>query len=511
MTLYKRRNPRVSGYEFDNVPIFKSQEFKDNVEKLINNGGNVVTITYTEALSLETSGTIVPGGLYRMTDFQTLHKLQASSERNDTNVVIPVEVFILKGKTTTEFDTSVYSESFPDDIIQYTTDNTAWKDLQITGQKGCITYRLDTKNNIRIGNGDWRNFIIRLWACDMTTFGSSAIEWIAGASWGFYGATATYPALDTNLYNASTNPDGYRDFRIATWTHTGDVYHPVNIEINSREFWQVEFPMPKLVFRDGASECIVRDVFMDHCLGTVTFKNTVDLNIDYADGVACLGAIAYGNLISGAIKQTVLNVNEIGYGFDINNITDSAIFSLSGTATAKPFKVTNIYQSSIEITNINVNPNTTHVTTTIIDIYNSKLKVNRATLNYITGLVSQAAYPSKIDFSAQTDNIKYTSDLSTYTTSVAAATAITLSNTIIDAYAGIVNLTGSGTVNIGTVIRSAQYKTVIILKPASGLTISIAQNNVANGFVNASTITANGTNGEVIILTPVENKWIASN
>jgi hypothetical protein len=37
------------------------------------------------------------------------------------------------------------------------------------------------------------------------------------------------------------------------------------------------------------------------------------------------------------------------------------------------------------------------------------------------------------------------------------------------------------------------------------------KDNVANGFVNASTITANGTNGEVIILTPVENKWIASN
>ena len=47
MTLYKRRNPRVSGYEFDNVFIFKSQEFKDNVEKLINNG-EVIILTPVE-------------------------------------------------------------------------------------------------------------------------------------------------------------------------------------------------------------------------------------------------------------------------------------------------------------------------------------------------------------------------------------------------------------------------------------------------------------------------------
>ena len=40
---------------------------------------------------------------------------------------------------------------------------------------------------------------------------------------------------------------------------------------------------------------------------------------------------------------------------------------------------------------------------------------------------------------------------------------------------------------------------------------TISQNNVVNGFVQAATLSANGTNGELVVLTPIGDRWKASN
>lgn len=89
------------------------------------------------------------------------------------------------------------------------------------------------------------------------------------------------------------------------------------------------------------------------------------------------------------------------------------------------------------------------------------------------------------------------------------STSLTI--TEIAAMTGIFNVTGAGVVNIATLTKLVRNNFPVILKPQNGLTISIAFNNVANGFVNQTIITANGTNGEVINLTPVIDRWIATN
>ena len=61
-------------------------------------------LTYAEAIAMELAGTIVPGSKYRLTDFKTLHLIQGTTERNDTNITIDVEVLILTGRNTQSFE-----------------------------------------------------------------------------------------------------------------------------------------------------------------------------------------------------------------------------------------------------------------------------------------------------------------------------------------------------------------------------------------------------------------------
>ncbi len=90
------------------------------------------------------------------------------------------------------------------------------------------------------------------------------------------------------------------------------------------------------------------------------------------------------------------------------------------------------------------------------------------------------------------------------------AAAVNIAMTAGQGLAGTVHLTGSGgTTNIATFVKGNQDQSDVILRPAAGEIISIAQNDVVNGFIQSATIIADGDAGEAIKLKSYNDRWIA--
>jgi hypothetical protein len=485
----------------------------------------VIEGTYTEITSLETANALIPGVKYKITDFQTLHKLQGSSERNDTNVVIPIEPLTLTAKSESEFENVVYSELYPNDIIHYTTDNGAWNDLTITGQKGCITFRKDPIRNIEIGNGDWRNFIVRRWAADLSATGRGTrwILWSPSMSCGLV-ATGTltgqaFVAMSTSVYDASTNPTGYKDVRICIPDYGASQRGTVNTYIKrSTDGQGTAFMMPNIHIEGyGSSYPHFNNVKITSCTNNTWTNEIYDLDVVTMKDCIFTDVISYVNGFSGFFNSVFSNakhfasiciknlngvtfymdiINRIISG-DISNVSTSVINATSSHSNSTGYlKVRNSQNVLIAPTlgrgKVCIVDNFDYVTTKEDDWVGNNLK-NLSALG----------------------NIHYSRTFSDITVTMAAVAAMAPTagrdSTSIDLFAGIINLTGAGTVNMTSFVKNPTNNFSIVLKPAAGLTISIAHSNIANGFVQAATVTANGTNGEVIILTPIGDRWVASN
>lgn len=504
------------------LPAYQNELISiSNLKKV---SGAVTNVTYAEAVALQTAGTIVPGAVYRMTDFQTLHKIPGTSDRNDTNTVIPTEVLILTGRSATTFETRAYSEDFPNDIIEYTTDNTAWKDLAISGQKGCITLRIDPIRNIEVGNGDWRNFIVRRWKVDLSAYGRSNrwCLWAASTACGVLstGAAQTFTAMNLNVYNASTNTDGYKDVNLL-----GDITNRVknNIYIKKESFDNTSFQMPNFYFEvtgvtafgalsnirvNSCNNVSMADGFNNSTINSLVNTICTDFFLNARTGTrqggfdSCFIAKALNGGgfegISGVTMYDPIVNNDPTYFATFKNILSSYIAFINGSTTNNDG--TDIILENIDKALISIQKNN-----------GSTFRIKGFNFQSVVNNVNRTVK----DISAFTTNVYYDKGTkSTIETTIAATGAIALSSattsTVLDMFAGIINLTGTGTVNIDTVTRFLPNNFPVTLKPAAGLIISINQNNVANGFVNQDLVTANGDNGEVLILTPVADRWTAS-
>ena len=114
-------------------------------------GGTYEVVTYDELYSLYTGGTLVPGGYYLITDFQTCY-----DQPNYDNTKTPIttgnyktgttEPILLLAVSTTGFSPTVYSTLHPQDKISY---DITWNNTEITNSfaKGRITERIDNFNN----------------------------------------------------------------------------------------------------------------------------------------------------------------------------------------------------------------------------------------------------------------------------------------------------------------------------------------------------------------------------
>lgn len=487
------------------------------------NLNNTISVTYWGLKYLITNSLLKPGRAYRITDFKTLHKIPKTSQRNDVYTTIPTEVLVVRALTKNKISTQAQSEDFPNDIIHYTVDSTAWKDLYIAGQKGCITLRIDPVRNIEVGNGDWRNFIVRRWKADLFKYTRDSIWclWDTACFVGVdsIGASQKFRRLDTTHYNASTNKHGFIDVRL--FLPTGS-FSAQNIYIKGQFSETVTaFPMPNMYIR--------QNTFLNVTLNrvnNVTIDKVTELSGNAIDGSIIHTEWLNGDRGSGSIRDCFI-ARSFALHMGLSDIESSTIFSRATQNVGFPYAglfydgfLKNIRRCYIQ------GPTNPSFTFNAVHIENVQaFRINATSTSdgtYLTNMLfdryrSCCNQPFK-DLSTQSPTTPLFFDPnagSNIAISQAASSAIALSATstsisVLDMFAGVINITGSGSQTINTVTRLIQNNFPIRLVPASGLTITIAYNNVAGGFVNASTFTANGTNGEVIVITPVGDRWVVT-
>lgn len=113
-----------------------------------------LSITYAEILELETASKLVVNRKYLITDFETVHTIVNTSDTNTGSV----EPLIVTAVDVNKLSKLAVSTVYPQDIIHYTTDNSA-----LTGAtKGVIYYREDTITNDSAWY-DWRVVLFRRW------------------------------------------------------------------------------------------------------------------------------------------------------------------------------------------------------------------------------------------------------------------------------------------------------------------------------------------------------------
>ncbi len=493
------------------------------------NSTAAIDITYTLLLALRDASSFSPGAMYRITDFQTLHLIPYTTDRNDTNITIPIEVLIVQAVSVNRLLNRAYSETFPMDIIHYDINNNSWKELLATGAKGCITLRIDPDRNIEVGNGDWRNFIVRRWAVDLTlthTY-SRGIRWCLWKSSTNCSITntcntQTFIAISTTYYDASTNPYGFKDVRMFTIEADG-VRSVENVRIKRNQpGTRQSFPMPNLYVETTTATPNIVNNFNCEDVQNVTLTNEVySLNVARLAECIFTDTLSYANNMIGMIDSCfmakfIFAEGEIGniynvtlyedvtsfhgtQGMTIKNLNNSFVRLIQGTQTF--YRMPGIIIENVQRGLISIQKG-----------YANSYELRGFSFSSI---VNTDHWSGLKDLSAFTSNLKFSKEYSNIEITIAAALNIFLSSSqlgpFLDMFAGILNLTGVGAVIIGTLTRYLPNCFIVVLKPIAGLTITIPQNNVADGFIQAASITANGSNNEIIKLTPNGDRWSASN
>jgi len=202
------------------------QLFKDLRDYLLQEIGDVpaimTDILYADLVTAVTNGTLIRGGLYRITDYQTVHNIY-----NAVSLTVhtgPTEPLIVTATDTNKIAANALSETYPDDSIIYTLDNS-----KIPGAtKGCILERFDTIQNVRVCN-DFRNVVYRRWKMLPAAFNAAnaiaqytTVQGPDGAIYylskpgGFAAGTATTPSISDDNWVQVFPDNNYYYSRIGT-------------------------------------------------------------------------------------------------------------------------------------------------------------------------------------------------------------------------------------------------------------------------------------------------------
>jgi hypothetical protein len=119
--------------------------------------GFVVEITFDELNILKNESKLEVGIWYKIIDFQTIHRITNTSEIN----IGPIEPLYIQAISEDQFSNKVYSDTFPNDIIEFDFTNQLCED-NTTPRKGVITFRKDIVNDTYT-QYDWRHAKFRRW------------------------------------------------------------------------------------------------------------------------------------------------------------------------------------------------------------------------------------------------------------------------------------------------------------------------------------------------------------
>jgi len=498
---------------------------------------DTIEVTYEELYGHYTGGTLEKNAYYLITDFQTLHIIPNTTERNDTNVTIPVEPLIVFATGVNQLAPQAWSTVYPKDVIEYDITGDYLGAQKPSGHKGCITYR----KTYGYGSGsgifecifDFRHFVARTWCYEMESAWYSALGFTINFAtngiqrgWNNTLSTLVIKVLDgtsvtktltllpesLNVFNAISNPYGYKDqyyfqnnpasLRFGVQIQGSFITRTIPV-IFTRSFNEDDL----IGFALNANGGVVNNAVFKTNSFSLNCTNPNAVNQFRYYGLLNNAGGTY-NLRGDSIGTTTITCAEAGGGsltMDGNCRTNSFLNLRSSFGTEGLKVAGEVVDTVVKFPNA---AQGTGVRYNIENCVGANITLPLRNIRYSgfgIRLTSGEHNVSTIIVDTRFRSLE--------TRTVAAVSAIDLSTTDL-AIAGILNLTGTGTVNIATLQRwnnGVQIFHPITLRPASGLTISIAPNNVANGFIQSGTITANGTNGEVIRLELVNDRWLAMN
>lgn len=438
-------------------------------------------------------------------------------------ITIPVEPIIVEAVTSDALGPIAYSTLYPKDIIFYDIDSSKWGDLEAPTSKGFISRRIDTEKNIDVAQ-DFRGVVVRRWACDFSAYNGKESDyalWDTTVLTGIKGTPSTYPWVDRDEFTA-ISADDYRDyFMFQDYDNSinvkiGSVKESANI-INATFFGQVV------------------DTTIDHLNNSTLSKVDGGLTAGYIFDVI-MTPVSYQDSSNQYIWGIASYLEEFLFSFIVGSlrierghtIINDSSFYYTTTTTVKSVL---ILHEGGECTGCHIQfysnggtgdqiyadfKNVRYLKVLSLDADKAGTDLRNA--NIIRDFSRDSfwrPYTTEWDFTGSPKHIQYLghNGISNLETTFAASASMTFDQYGQESYAGIINLTGSGTVSIGT-IGLNHYRTFLKVKliPQSGLIIQIPQNDVENGFVNQTTITADGTAGEYLWIERMPNRqWRAYN
>jgi hypothetical protein len=301
-------------------------------------GAEVISLTYSELITLVNGNTLVPGQKYLINDYQTVHLIpntapiqpKAYSVVSIDSVSIeprlvtvasgdintgPIEPLLVTASSTKTLEPIAYSTLFPQDIIYYNIESD--QNIVSGSTKGYIYRRIDTLNNNDI-RFDYRNVKFRRWQINVTTSDLTG----SGNTYSKYsvvlqtGTNDIYLKLDNTPSVPFTTTASWMLF---PWSNLQYV-SPTNINLNLRGYIipvsanYMDYTMFSTEPTTNGVQCNYDFIFENKIKGTynITYNNS--------DIISNSNTVFFGSHFAGNTIEDYFSSNTIGDYFYINTI-----------------------------------------------------------------------------------------------------------------------------------------------------------------------------------------------
>lgn len=340
--------------------VWQQKDENGNVFLLVE-GVEPVNVTYTELTTLISNTNLVPGKLYRITDYATIYNVPGTSPT--VELTATTEPIIVKAVSNNTLYARAYSESNPNDIIFYNVSPTVGVRNCTANSKGIITHRIDTVNN-NCYPADFRGVIVRRW-----DNGSGSFEVLAENG----NASQDVPVFGANCFNNIVNTQSNIEYTaLGVTDNLPHTYFPANSVNNTLNTvygltflatvkgFQVSDVVYNVLFKNTVQSVLgttfktcVFDGTIANCtflqdVTTSNFAGTMSNNTFIGkvtnSSIECSGAFN-DNYFGGEIRNSNLNAtsfaqNYFACGIDtltattsVGNITNNRVLGVFNTCT----------------------------------------------------------------------------------------------------------------------------------------------------------------------------------
>lgn len=507
-------------------------------DDLLNGFTEIKEVEYTEFKTLYDSNTLSLGQTYVIINFQTNHIIPNTSvEAKNSVLAPPVERIAVQALSNSELSPVAYSLDHPLDILYYDITADWLGNYKPATHQGAITRRIDTSKGIDMP-GDWRHNVLRRWSIDLDPYGGDGVQYVLWDT-----SVSVGSDINGTLANRSTpyvlNAISTSDF-IDVNTFGVDVTDATSVRITT--VFDDSFPIPNIHWQNSN----VFDVQIQTFYGgtTIRLTNVIEgfrhWNCGFFQNNLFLGSFYHMGEYNSNVSNNFFTVG-FGYFYPLVNSIGNAVFTGSITHGSSPGGVTlwsgggtvsNMQNNNIVVEGVGLSLSS--VKLAVDGMYLTKLALDQRTapttntdwlciynqLKPIRNTFSSGFYAA--DLSNQVNKSYISGVHSSFEIDVAVSSGsptlnitrfLNANTDYLTESAGIWNFDGdAGTYTLDTFeVYKGGLNHDIVLRPATGVILQIPTNNVTDGFVNTTTVTANGTNGEIIVLRQVADRWIASN